>query len=285
MEKVVRIESLVHGGDGLARDEGRVLFVPLAVPGDLARVAVDGTGEAPLRGRLLEVVEPGPQRVAPPCPHVGTCGGCDLQQLSFEGQQAAKARVVADSLERIGRLDAGVVRPLVPSPLPWRYRRRVRVQLVGDGFGYSMRASHKAVRVSSCLLAEEPVEALATAFAALLKKSGLPAIESFGVDVTGGRGAVHVALKEAAGPIVQAKAGRLLSQLRGWRGWCFPGRTARRSPSVTRCSSMQSITGFGYAPTFSPRPTGWGRGAWPRRWLGRWRPVHACWSFSPAQGR
>lgn len=223
MEKTLRIESLVHGGEGLARDEGRVVFVPLVAAGDLVRVRLGEARGGTLHAELLEVLEPGPSRVKPDCPHVGSCGGCDRQQVALAAQEEAKAQAVADALVRIGGLTSASVRPLVPSPRPVRYRRRLRAQLVGDGWGFSMRQSHRAVRVPACLLVEEEVEALANRLAPALKRAGLPALESFGVDWTAGRGAAHLVLQAAPTPTVQARAARLLSQVAGLRGLVLSG--------------------------------------------------------------
>lgn len=219
-ERVVRIEKLVHGGDGLARDEGRVVFVPLVAEGDLVRVELEPKGT---RAKLLEVIEHGPSRVTPDCPEVGRCGGCDRQQVSIEGQRKAKQDAVAEALVRIGGLDDASLRPLVPSPRTWRYRRRMRAQVVGEGWGFVQGQSHRALKVPACLLVEEEVESLANAFSPALKKAGLPPIDSFGVDVAGGKGAIHLALKEKPSLTIQARASRLLAKVPGLRGLVLSG--------------------------------------------------------------
>src|ERR1044071_5949428 len=101
----VRVERILPGGVGLAHAEGLTLLVSLAAPGDLVRVRVDS-----VRGRLAfasvaEVLEPSPQRVEPPCPYFGRCGGCDFQQLSYEAQLEAKAEIIRDCLHRIGKIE------------------------------------------------------------------------------------------------------------------------------------------------------------------------------------
>ena len=77
----VAIEKLVTGGDGLARHEGQAVFVPLTAPGDRVRVAVKERRKGFVRATVDEILEPGPGRQDPPCPHYGQCGGCDLQHL------------------------------------------------------------------------------------------------------------------------------------------------------------------------------------------------------------
>lgn len=183
MERVLRIESLVHGGDGLARDDGRVVFVPLTAPGDLARVDVRAEGSS-ARGHLLEVLEPGASRRGPPCPIVGLCGGCQWQQVSIEEQRRAKGEHVRESLSRIGGISNPNVLPTVASPRDWRYRRRLRAHLTKDGWGYTKRSSHAVVDVAACLLIEPEVEQFAHQAAKALHDLGLAStVDTFAIDV------------------------------------------------------------------------------------------------------
>lgn len=125
----LRIDSIAAGGDGVGRHNGLVVFVPRTAPGDLARVSAVQDGRL-MRGKLLEVLEPSPQRTDPTCEHyvIDRCGGCQLQHLSYEGQLDAKAGIIHDSLARIGRLQ--VDKPRVePSDKPWRYRRKLTLAL------------------------------------------------------------------------------------------------------------------------------------------------------------
>ena len=89
------VESLAHGGEGIARVDGRVVFVPGAAPGDhvLARIVEDHPRWA--RARLEQVLRPSPDRVEPRCPLHGECGGCGLQHVPAAVQRRAKARAVS----------------------------------------------------------------------------------------------------------------------------------------------------------------------------------------------
>jgi 23S rRNA (uracil1939-C5)-methyltransferase len=113
-----------------------VAFVPRTAPGDLARVRL-APGERFARGVLDAVVEPGPGRVEPPCPHYvhDRCGGCQLQHLAYDAQLAAKRTIVGDALARIGRVAADVA-PVEASPRPWRYRRKLTLALRRRGSGW-----------------------------------------------------------------------------------------------------------------------------------------------------
>jgi 23S rRNA (uracil1939-C5)-methyltransferase len=131
IERGTRLEiaSIAAGGDGVARDEGVVVFVPRTAPGDVARIRVARTKRF-ARGELLSIEAPSPARVDPPCPHytIDRCGGCQLQHLSYEAQLSAKAMIIGDALRRIGRRD--VADPVVePSDAPWRYRRKLTLHL------------------------------------------------------------------------------------------------------------------------------------------------------------
>ncbi len=222
MERVLRIERLIHGGDGLARIDGQVVFVPLVAAGDLVRVRVPDVMRGTPRAELVEVLEPGPTRVVPPCPLVGRCGGCDRQQVSLDGQLEAKRDAVADSLTRIGGLGTDSLRPLVPSPKPFRYRRRMRAHLAGDGWGFRERAGHRVARAETCLLIEEEVERFANALAPAMKRVGLH-VESFSLDAESGRAAAHLELLQKPDRAAQATAAKLLSLVPGLRGVVLSG--------------------------------------------------------------
>jgi 23S rRNA (uracil1939-C5)-methyltransferase len=125
----LRVHSIAAGGDGVGRSEGLVVFVPRAAPGDLALVRIDSVKRF-ARGTLESVLEPSPDRVAPPCPHyvVDRCGGCQLQHIRYEAQLEAKRTVVRDSLQRIAR--ANVSLPAIrASDKQWRYRNKLTLAM------------------------------------------------------------------------------------------------------------------------------------------------------------
>jgi 23S rRNA (uracil1939-C5)-methyltransferase len=125
----VKIESIAAGGDGVGRVEGRVVFVPRSAPGDVGRVDMPTTGRF-ARVVFSELTALSPLRVQPPCTHYvhDRCGGCQLQHVSYEAQLAAKAQIVRDAMQRIGKrtIDTPAVHL---SPQPWRYRRKLTLAL------------------------------------------------------------------------------------------------------------------------------------------------------------
>lgn len=103
-EYVADIVGIGHEGEGVGRVNGYTLFVQGALPGEKVRVKVIKVKKQYGYARLLDILEPSPDRVAPPCPIYRQCGGCQLQHLGYEAQLRWKRQLVVDSLERIGKL-------------------------------------------------------------------------------------------------------------------------------------------------------------------------------------
>lgn len=160
----VPIHGLAVGGEGVGRlPDGRVAFVAATAPGD--RVAIEVTEERKrhVRGRVVEVVEPGPARVEPPCPFVGRgCGGCDWQHLAPAARPELAVGLVADVMRRQGRWDAAAVEwgGAVPE---WGYRTTVRLAAAGDTVGFRRARSHDVVAVDVCAVAAPPLVELVAA--------------------------------------------------------------------------------------------------------------------------
>ena len=100
----VVVDGFTHGGEGVARLDGKAVFVAGALPGERITVEITEDRKRWARGRLVDVIEPAEGRTEPPCPYAHECGGCDLQHATPETQRDLKTRVVVEQLERIGRL-------------------------------------------------------------------------------------------------------------------------------------------------------------------------------------
>jgi 23S rRNA (uracil1939-C5)-methyltransferase len=148
----VRIEKLVAGGDGLARmDDGRVVFVPGVVEGELVEIELSEKKNDFGRGQLLSIVEPSKNRRVPPCEHVAQgCGGCDWQHIERRIQGQAKLAIVAEAYARTARLEVDPqLRRLTEDA------RRTTVRMVSDSsgnLGFRAHESHDIVPVSSCMV-------------------------------------------------------------------------------------------------------------------------------------
>lgn len=142
--------AIAKGGAGIVRDGERTVFVPGVVAGETVEYDDAGRLRSAWRGRLLRVLEPSRERVPPPCPHYGDCGGCNLQHMSIAEQQRSKAAILAENLRRIAG-SAPPPPPLLASPAE-RFRSKAEFQVAGGAAGFFARESHRVVAVGGCLL-------------------------------------------------------------------------------------------------------------------------------------
>lgn len=153
----LEIDSLAHGGAGVGRDGGRVVFCTGGVPGDAVEAVMRRD-----RGRFLEaevatVLRPSTLRREPPCPVFDRCGGCDWQMISLEGQRRAKAEIVRSQLRHLGDFDDPPVGETRVVSAGFRYRNRIDLRVwQGRPALYEAR-SHRAVPIEDCPLVLEPI--------------------------------------------------------------------------------------------------------------------------------
>ncbi len=162
--QLVEIEKPVYGGAFLARAQGKAVFVPLTLPGEQVRVRIAQDRRGYATAEIEEVVVASPQRIAPPCAHFGTCGGCSYQHTSYDMQLRWKQAILRETLAR-----AGVPAPLEIAVLaaePWGYRNRVRLAFDAQGKpGYRGRRSHAVIPIDACPIAAPLLIDAARAFA------------------------------------------------------------------------------------------------------------------------
>jgi 23S rRNA (uracil1939-C5)-methyltransferase len=164
----LRIDSLAAGGAGVGRlpretstpdRGGDVVFVPRAAPGDRVEVAVEPG--RPLRGRILRVIEAGPDRVVPPCPHVDACGGCDWMHLTAGAQEASHAAIVRAALAHASPLaEVPEVRVhAAPEALAYRTRARLfgRAERGHTRVGYRAAGSRALAPIKSCMVLDPAI--------------------------------------------------------------------------------------------------------------------------------
>jgi 23S rRNA (uracil1939-C5)-methyltransferase len=148
----VVIERIIPGGLGLAHANSRTVMVALAAPGDRVRVRVDRVKGSVAFASIVEIIEPAPVRVEPPCPYFGRCGGCNFQQLSYQAQLAAKIEIIRDCLRRIAGIADVPKFEITPAPNEWHYRARAQWQYdsVRRRLGYFEANSRHVCDVAEC---------------------------------------------------------------------------------------------------------------------------------------
>jgi len=160
----VAVDGFAHGGEGIGRIDGKVVLVAGALPGERVRVTVTEDHPRWSRARLIEVLVPSSDRVAPPCPVADECGGCDLQHVAPSAARALRTRVVREQLARLGGFgDAahGLVEDCRSVGPDLGYRNHVQLHADADGrLGFHRAGSHEVVPIGSCPVATDDVNAL-----------------------------------------------------------------------------------------------------------------------------
>ncbi len=179
----LRIESLAFGGNGVARlalgDRGYVVFVRGAIPGDRVRARVTKRKRDYAEALTLEVLEPGPDRIAPVADHPGA----PWQVLAYEQQVAIKQGQVDDALRRLGHLDGFELEPIVPALEQWRYRNKLEYSFGVDEAASLVCGFHapgswsRILHVEDCLLASERGNAVRQGVFEAVRDMGLTAYD------------------------------------------------------------------------------------------------------------
>ncbi len=188
----LRIEKMANGGNGIARCEGMVVFVPRSVAGDTVKVTVSRNKKDYAEARILEILDPSPFRRNPPCRHAASCGGCQWQHIQYDAQLSFKREIVKECVERIAGLKGIVVHPVIPSPLEFRYRNKMEFSFsdrrwiprpekekAGAEFTFTLGLHvpgtfNKVIDIEECLLLPEEGSAIMRSAKALFQDTGVP---------------------------------------------------------------------------------------------------------------
>jgi 23S rRNA (uracil1939-C5)-methyltransferase len=158
-ELTLDITDIAYGGAGLARHEGRVVFVPFTIPGEKVQARIQRVRSGWAQAALVQIDEASTDRTSPPCPYFTKCGGCAYQHIAYPRQLEIKTRQVAEALRRIGKFTAPLVEPALPSPKDYGYRNRLTVHVDPPVVGFRGTDPRELIDIKSCLLADEVVNA------------------------------------------------------------------------------------------------------------------------------
>jgi 23S rRNA (uracil1939-C5)-methyltransferase len=153
----LKIRDIAFGGKGVGRENGKAVFVPFTIDGETVSAEIVREKKQFAEAELVDVQEPSPDRVEPPCPYFGRCGGCAYQHINYEHQLAIKWRQVRDVLQRIGKFKDVPMRPIIPSPEPYEYRNRITVHAQDGVVGFFRRDSNRLIDIERCPIARHEV--------------------------------------------------------------------------------------------------------------------------------
>jgi 23S rRNA (uracil1939-C5)-methyltransferase len=222
------IVDLSHEGKGVARIDGKTVFVADALPGERVRLRRIQRHRSYDDAVCEEVLLPSPDRVSPACDHFGTCGGCTLQHLSSAAQIAFKQSQLTENLARIGGVSPAQWLPPLTGSV-WGYRRRARLgikDVTRKGrvlVGFRERAAPYIAELRQCPVLAPPVDRLLESLGALVQSLSIPnRIPQ--AEVAVGEGACVVVLRNLD-PLTAADHQRLVDyeQVHGVRMYLQPG--------------------------------------------------------------
>ncbi len=152
-----KIHDVAFGGNGVGSVEGKVVFIPFTIPGEIIAAHLIKERPSYAHARIDFIVQNSPQRVEPRCPYFGQCGGCSYQHMDYGGQLAIKALQVEETLKRIGRIRRPPMQPIVPSPKQYGYRNRIRVHVENGKIGFYAFNEHELIDIEQCPISSEAV--------------------------------------------------------------------------------------------------------------------------------
>ena len=160
----IATERLAYGGDAIARHEGLAIFVPFAAPDERLRVRVTQRKKNFARAVIDSVLEPSNSRREPPCQYFGSCGGCQLQHLTYPAQLNAKVGFVRDALERIGGLkEYPEIQIRHADEFKYRGRAQIKIDHLNGRVGFNRASTIEVCDIKACpILVPELDEALRT---------------------------------------------------------------------------------------------------------------------------
>ncbi len=204
MGQILKALSPAYGGFTIARDE-RVIFIKGAIPGEVVDAEIIEKKRDYSVANVISVVEPSEDRVEPPCPVFGVCGGCQLQYVSYGRQVSMKDEILIDSLARIGGIETTLGTPLSGEQWHYRHRAQFKVSRTGD-IGFFRESSRDVVTFEQCPLLRKEINGCLR----LIKEK---------VDVSG-LSDIHVALGDR--PLILVKGKQPAYEMGPWLSLGFP---------------------------------------------------------------
>ncbi len=163
----ITIEDISSDGSGVGKADGFALFVKDTIPGDQVKVKIMKMKKRYGYARLMEILVPSPDRIQAPCPVARQCGGCQIQQMSYERQLTFKENKVCNNLRRLGGLDLSAmeVEPICGMEEPFHYRNKAQFPIGRDKngkiiAGFYAGRTHSIIANTDCLLGAEENEAI-----------------------------------------------------------------------------------------------------------------------------
>ena len=193
----IKIDDMLDDGRAFGRCEGCAVFVSGgAVPGDIIKARVTKAKKSSAEAALTDIVSASPDRIPAECPYAGICGGCTMQELSYEAQKILKEEQVRAKLKRLGGIDDPKVNPIIGADTLKYYRNKAVFAVGPHGeVGFLKGKSHFVMDIDDCLLQSDAAMVCADALRVFLKETGIKGITQLTVKTAFGTGEVMTVLE------------------------------------------------------------------------------------------
>lgn len=166
------LTGMAHRGPGVGRVDGQVVFAFYGIPGERVLVQLERRRKKYLHGRVVEVLEPSPDRIEPKCPYYGVCGGCQWQHITYAAQMRLKRQVVEEHFARIGKQAVAIDAVHTPQS-PWEYRYGCEIALSREA-GFRQRGSRRVVEIEQCAISHPLISNLLATLNAMIRDGRIP---------------------------------------------------------------------------------------------------------------
>lgn len=163
--------SFAYGGFSIGRLKGKVVMIKGGIPGEVLDICIEKEKKDYYTAYVSKVIEPSPDRVTPACKFAGSCGGCQLQHISYNRQVQLKEQVLSDCLTRISKIDADLSPPFFHDQ--WNYRRRGQFKISCKKIGFFREKTREVIDIDNCPLMIEEINRLLLISKKLLNKTDL----------------------------------------------------------------------------------------------------------------
>lgn len=158
----IEITGMGYSGEGVGRIENFTVFIPGSIKSEKVQAKISEVKKNFARAKLLKVIEPSPLRVVPMCSAYESCGGCQIQHISYGGQLEFKKQRVVDNIERIGKIDGSIVKDVIGMKNPERYRNKVQLPVGGTckdpRIGFYAAGTHDIADINECIIEHEEAD-------------------------------------------------------------------------------------------------------------------------------
>lgn len=153
----VETSNLDHYGRGIARIDGKTVFVNNALPGETVNIEITNTKKNYSEAKVLEYLKESSSRVKPKCPYYEVCGGCDLMHMDYSNQVSFKENKVKEVITKFTDLKPDIIKSIIKSKTKFNYRNKITLHVKNGKVGFYQKDSNDIVEIKKCVVAKDEI--------------------------------------------------------------------------------------------------------------------------------